>query len=238
MTRTTHTLHTPIHAVLTACLSFIILLGGWEPWEEEQRLHKERILEKGRQYSEQLRKEREARQAEKQRQRVELERRFNAIFFPPPEINNTLYTYETQKYFEAHAGDTFLFKGYLEDMVASDNQVVAEFIYWMHGPGFGRKVAIRYQLTVPEDRMQPLLGGKRFDERFSPARQGTLFGGAEYYIKAKIRNLERVPTYEVGREGKSRNVAEIQVVSYRVLLATGQLIQAIPITDEEDEFFP
>ena len=166
----------------------------------------------------------------KQRMIAEVERRFNAVYFPPQEIKATSFTYEIQKFFKAHAEDTIVFKGYLEDIEASENNIIVELVCPIGEFYFFTKMAIRFRLTVLKNNVGEFLEAKRSDPMLPSLRY---FDEPDYFVIAKIMNIQRVRKYEFDGSANGEEV-EIEAKVSRGLVATGQLIKAIAIPKKDE----
>ena len=215
MTHNTKTLNAAIQAILTVLLGLIILLAGCGPSYEERQAQKEA--------------ERKEKLRKKQHKIAEVERRFNAVYFPPQEIKATSFTYEIQKFFEVHTDDTIVFKGYLEDVEASENNVVVEFLCPIGEFYFLNKTAIRFRLTVPENNVDEFLEVKRSDPILYSLRY---FDQPDHFVIANIMNLQKVHKYEFDGSANGEEV-EIEAEVSRGLVATGQLIRAVPVPKKD-----
>ena len=215
MTSITKTLNAPIQPLLTAFLGLLILLAGCGPSYEERQAQKEA------ERKELLRKA----QQEKQIKIAEIERRFNAVYFPPQEIKATSFTYEIQKFFEVHADDTIVFRGYLEDVEALEDNVLIEFVCPIAQFYFLTKVAIRFRLAISGNNVGEFLKAKRSDPMLPSLRY---LSEPDYFVTAKIMNIQRTRKYVFDGSANGEEV-EIEADVSRGLVATGQLLRAIPI---------
>lgn len=199
-------------SILAMFICLIILCTGCGPSYEEKQAQKE------------------AERKEERRKIAEVERRFNAVYFPPQEITATSFTYEIQKFFDVHADHTIVFKGYLGDVEASENNVLVEFVCLIGEFYFFNKVAVRFRLTYPENNVGEFLKAKRSDPMVPSLRY---FYEPDYFVIAKIMNIKRVRKYEFNG---SANVEEIAIEAEvsRDLISTGQLIKAIPIPKKDE----
>lgn len=222
MTRNTKSYDTSIQALLTAFLVLLMALAGCGQTQDERHAQKEA------ERKDHLQKERQ----EKQRQIAGVEREFNAIYFPPPEIEATSFTYEIQKFFEVHKEDTIVFEGHLEDIEASENNVLVEFLYPIGSLFFGTKIAIRFRLTATESNIDELLEAKRRNTLFS-LNHRYYIDGPDFLVIAKINDIQRVRMYEFGGSANGEEV-KIQAEDSKGLVASGHLIKAIPKSKEDE----
>jgi hypothetical protein len=211
----------PIPAMRTAFLALVILMFGCGPSYEERQAQKEA------EGKEQLRQE----QAEEERKIAEVERRFNAVYFPPPEITATSFTYEIQKFFKMHADDPIVFKGYLEDVVASQNDVLVEFVCPIGELYFLAEMSIRFKLTLPENNVGEFLEAKRSDPMIPSLRY---LDEPDYFVIAKILNVQIVRKYEFDGHSDGEDV-EIEAELLRSLVGIGRLIKTIAIPKNDKE---
>ncbi|MDP6545931.1 MAG: hypothetical protein QGH60_18275 [Phycisphaerae bacterium] len=107
-----------------ALVCFLFYYFVWAPYGEKQRQARD-VAE--RQKSEATTRKAADEKAEKQRKIAEIAKKFSAVYFPPEGINDESFTYEIQKFFKEHAGDTIVFKGRLEDVEASKENAIVEF---------------------------------------------------------------------------------------------------------------
>jgi len=170
-------------------------------------------------------KEAAERKEQTKRKIAGIEKEFSAVYFPPEEMNDALFTYEIQKFFKGHAEGTVVFKGRLEDIEASKKHIIAEFVCEEFPARSAEELRIR--LTVSEANVGEFLKAKRDSDR-------------DYFIVAKIVNIQAIRKYEYrgyldsydGDEGMEVDVYIDTEVS-RGLVATGQLIKAIPIPKQQ-----
>lgn len=193
-------------------IGLIILFTGCGPSYEEQKANKEAEIE------ERARKHRE----ERKRKITELEARFNAVYFPPQNIDSTSFTYEIQKFFEVHSENNIIFTGYLEDIEVTENNIFVEFVRPFEK--YYTKFHICFRLTVRESKLGQFLEAKRVDPVF--LRSGRIIYGPGYFVVSKIKKAERVRKYESWADGEDDGV--VTEVS-RGIVALGQLIEAVAI---------
>ncbi len=134
-------------SILAIVISFAILCTGC------RTSHKERQTQKEAERKEKTRKKQE----KEKRKDAEIVARFNAVYFPPQNIGSTSFTYEIQKFFEMHSENNIVFKGYLEDIEATGNNIFVEFVCPIGEDYFLTKMAIRFRLSVPESKLSKLL---------------------------------------------------------------------------------
>lgn len=159
----------------------------------------------------------------------ELERKYDAVYFPPQEIGSSSYTYEIQNFFKLHEDDNIVLEGYLEDIEASENTVVVEFLLPL-GNYFFSKEGIRFRLTVPDKNVGELLKRKRSNPYMSSLR---FLSNADYLVIAKVINLQKIRKFEFDGTKNGEEV-EIEEEVSRGLVATGQLIRAAAIPKEKE----
>lgn len=204
-------LYRPSFAMFTC---FVILLAGCGPSYEERQQQRETKREE---YAQKL-------QEEERLKIAEVTTRFNAVYFPPKGIEPASFTYEIQTFFEEHADDTIVAKAYLEDLEVSGNDVVVEFLCPI-GDYFITKKGVRLRLIVPKRGVGEILKAKRSDPLlrylFEP----------DYLVIAKIMSVHKVRKYEFDGYANADEI-EIEVDTSRGLVATGQLIEAIPIRED------
>lgn len=169
-------------------------------------------------------------QEEEKRKIEEVERKFNAVYFPPQEIKATSFTYKIQKFFEIHADNTIVFKGYLEDLEASENNVIVEFVCPIGEFYSLTNMAIRFRLTVPENNVGEFLKAKRSDLMLPSL---LYFDEPDYFVISKIMNIQRVRKYEFDGSANGEEV-EIEAEVSRGLVATGRIIKAISIPKKDE----
>lgn len=193
MTRITKSLDTSIQAIFTAFFSLVMVLAGCGPSQDEQLAQKEAGKK------DHLQEEKQ----EKQYQIAEVEREFNAIYFPPPEINASSFTYEIQKFFEVHKEDNIVFEGHLEDIETSENNILVEFVYPIGSLFFSTNIAVRFRLTATESNISKLLEAKRRNTMFS-LNHRYYIEGPDFLVIAEINDIQRVRMYEFGGSTNGR----------------------------------
>lgn len=200
-----------LHTVFMALLGLMLLLASCG----ETRKEKEEKEESERKEQQQIKQKAE-------QQRIEdLEKKYNAVYFPPNEIRASALTYSIQKYFEKYTNQPIVFKGYLEDLEALGNSVVVEF-YVPFGDSLRSNEGIRFRLTVPEEKVKILLLAKRPDPYFRSLR---FISKEDYVVVAKVENLQKIPTYRIDGTIEGESV-DIKGEAFRRLISVGQLLEA------------
>jgi hypothetical protein len=209
----------PYRPILAIFIGLVILCTGCGPSYEERQAQKE--AEK----KEQTRKKQE----EEKGKIADIEARFNAVYFPPQNIGSTSFTYEIQKFFEVHSENNIIFKGYLEDIEAKENNIFVEFVCPIEENYFLTKKAIYFRLAVPESKLGQFLEAKRADPMLSSLR---FIYGPDYFVVSKINKTQRIRKYEFDGNANGEEV-EIETEVSRGIVALGQLIEAVAIPKKE-----
>ena len=153
---------------------------------------------------------------QKQLKIAEMEKKFDAVYFPPKQIDGRSFTYEVQEFFKKHAGDTVVFRGYLKDIEASKENALVEFV--CIGERFLLSAAnVRFRFAVSKSDVGEFMKAKDYLER-------------DYFIAARIMDVKIVRTYECHGNGDGENL-EVDAEVSRGIAVTGQLIKAVPIEE-------
>jgi hypothetical protein len=195
------------------CISFILI--GCGPSHEERKAKAD---------SERIENTRKSKEKEKQ-QIVEIETRFNGIYFPSQNITSKSFSYEIQKFFEGYSGNSIIFKGYLQDIEVNNNIIIGEFICPIGNNYILDKRSIYFRLTVPEDKLGELLQTKRHDPLLRSLR---FIYGPDYIVISKIIKIHRMHKYESIGTVNGEDV-EIETDDSNPLVAVGELIGVINI---------
>ncbi|MFQ5962885.1 MAG: hypothetical protein ACE5KZ_01210 [Candidatus Scalinduaceae bacterium] len=202
------------HLAYTIILSLLLLSSGCGPSYEERRSQEEAE-----------RKERVQKSQKEERLKIdELKSKYSAVYFLPQNLGVSSFTYEIQKFMEAHSKNPILFKGYLEDIEKTENDIVVEFLC-----PYVNKTTIRFRLTASEDNVKQFLGAKREGFMFRSFRY---FSEPDYFVVAKIDELNRSRTYEL--YGSTSGYEVNKVVIPPSFISTGELVEAIPIPNFEE----
>lgn len=203
------------HMILAILLILVLLGTGCGPPYEERM-----------EQQESERKEQEWKNKEEEKRKIdEVASKYNAVYFPPQNISATSFTYELEKFFKSHSGNPIVFRGYLEDIEETENNIFVEFICPLGKNKFLAKTAIRLRLTVPESKVVQFLEGERADSMLRLLRY---IQGPDYFIVAKIINIQRVRKYEFYGSAYGEEV-EIETMVSKSYVSTGQLIEAVAI---------
>ncbi|MCA9466996.1 MAG: hypothetical protein KC643_16335 [Nitrospira sp.] len=159
----------------------------------------------------------------------ELERKYNALYFPAEQLGGDVFTYSLQKTFEQYANHPIIFKGFLEDIEAFEATVVAEFSVIFGSPLSGKE-SIYFRLTIPDRALNGLLEGRRADPH-SKSIRFLLSKGGDYFVVADVGNIQKIPTYEIDGS-KNGEIVAIKGENSRRLFSTGQLLEATLVKKE------
>lgn len=199
------------------CISFIGNGCGPSKKDNKAKIDSERI--------ENTRKAQE----KENKQITEIEERFNAIYFPPQNITSKSFSYEIQKYFEVHSRKHIVFKGYLQDIEANNDIIIAEFICPIGNNYIMDKTSICFRLSVPYNKLDELLKSKRHDAFLRSLR---FLYGPDYIVVSNIIKTQRMHKYESRGTVNGEDV-EIETDDSNSVVAVGQLIGAVNIPRKE-----
>lgn len=175
----------------------------------------------------QMRIERQAETAERQETKnsriKQMEVQYDAVYFPPSDIDGESFTYKTQRFFKSHATDSIIFEGYLEDVVEKDGKLIAEFLRPYGGMIFPTDTCVRFRLTISEDEIAKLAKPKY---RILGYRSFIAYN-ASYTVKAKILDTYKIDIYRFSGERGRTEEDEVKVeTQFSIdIVAIGELLQ-------------
>ena len=156
-----------------------------------------------------------------------LEKRYDAIYFPPKQINASSYTYEIQDFFASTSSKPHIFPAFIEDIVRTPTKLLGEFTV-VFGDIFLRPQNIRLRLVVPENKVRQLLEAKPGDSIFSFIRY---YGKSDFWIIANVTEVQKLRRLEFEGSAQGDEI-EIEQSEAKGLIFSGQLIEAIPRSDK------
>lgn len=152
----------------------------------------------------------------------EIQNKFGAVYFPPPELNGFSYSIEIQKFFSDNENKPILFKGYLEDIEELNGVTYVTFFSPISDSYKARNLGIKAKLSIDKMKILPFL---KIDSR---KRVSSLyrFGSPDYYIIARIKECKISILYKTNPYNNDEEV-EIDFAVERNHLVTGEFIESI-----------
>lgn len=197
----------------------VSFVAGCGPSSEDKQAKKE-----------QERKEVVERQQEKEKQLLShIMSKYEISIFPPEEFKDYLYTYELQKYFTNQPNEYVAFKGYLEDLEQTDNNIFIEFSCVISTEFIIDLVVIAFRLQITEKQAANFLNKERSD--FLDRRLGFL-RAPDYLVIAKVKNISKIRKYEISGSPIGEQEVEIDIETPPKFIATGVLIDVVEIGDK------
>ena len=205
------------HLLLISSMIFALsFVAGCGPSYEEKEAKKE-----------QERKEVVERQRQKEKQLLShIMGKYEISHFPPEEFKNYLYTYELQKYFANQSNEHVAFKGYLEDLEQTDNNIFIEFSCVISNEFFINPAVIAFRLQITEKQAANFLNKERAD---SLDRLLGFFRDPDYIVVAKVKNISKIRKYEISGSPIGEDEVEIDIETPPKFIATGVFIDAVEI---------
>lgn len=146
--------------------------------------------------------------------------------FPPEEFKDYVYTYELQKYFANQSNKYIAFKGDLEDLEQTDNNIFIEFSCVISTEFFINPAIIAFRLQITEKQAANFLNKEKTD---SLDRLLGFFGDPDYLVVAKVKNISKIRKYEISGSPIGEDEVEIEIETPPKFIATGVLIDAVEI---------
>lgn len=160
-----------------------------------------------------LREEEKKREAQNaQREIASIEDRFGAVYFPPQEINDWLFTYQVQKFFKDNNERAIVFKGCLEDVEMYGDSTFLVF----ECPGS----LVTFRLIAPENKAIQLVQLKNDDTY----RTSSCFFDPDFIVKAKVATVQKHRIYE-SYESEHEYGIDYEIGVTNDFVATGRLIE-------------
>jgi hypothetical protein len=147
--------------------------------------------------------------------------RHNALYFPPESVNSTAFSYEIQSFFKDHAQETFIFKGYLEDIEQSDDDLFITYLCPLVGSIMTGK-NVYFKLRASLDYINQL----QKEHKRHGLLSMKIFNTPDYYVVAKIEkcNVYTNYNYDMARNGEDINTMR---TFYNYIACSGILIEAV-----------
>ena len=151
--------------------------------------------------------------------------KFNAVYFPSDDFNSNCFTYEIQDFFLNRSDSIFIFKGFLEDIVQTDNGKIIEFHCPLSEINFFEQNYIRFRLSIADNLINQFSSNKEDDLMFQFFR---LLNGPDYLIIATIKEIisSRIYRFEGFPEGEE---VKIEMSKTKGIISTGKFIDFVKI---------
>ncbi len=172
-------------------------------------------------------------QKEKRLKIEEIERKYDAVYFPPENIGKNSFTFEIQRFFLTHAKVPIFFKGYLEDIEKTEDGIIIEFLSPLvpssiGGDYFSSEAAVRFRLIIQENKVEQFLKGKRGNSMLRSVFRSLRINVPNYFVVAQIENIRKIRKYQVDGSSRGEEV-EIETETTKDIVSTGHFIEAIII---------
>jgi hypothetical protein len=151
--------------------------------------------------------------------------KYNAVYFPSDQFNSNCFTYEIQDFFLNQPDSTFVFKGFLEDIIQTDEGKIVEFLCPLGEIDFVEQKYIRFRLSVADHFLERFSQNKEDDFMLQIMR---LLDGPDYLIIATIKeiNSSRIYRFEGFPDGEE---VEIEMSKSKGLISNGHFIDFVKI---------
>ncbi|MCK4655034.1 MAG: hypothetical protein KAU01_11385 [Candidatus Cloacimonetes bacterium] len=159
--------------------------------------------------------------------RNQLNKKYNAVYFPPDNIDANSFTYEIQDFFKKQSHNLFAFEGYLEDIEQTNDDIIIEFLCPIGNSSLISKDFIRFKLSITHDLIKQFPANKEDDFRMNFLRY---MHDPDYLIIASIDDVKgsRIYTfngYDIGEEIK------IDIDKSKRIISIGKFVDAVPINE-------
>jgi len=199
-------------------LLFLFSLIDCGAYKENEKINKESKKQK----SEQLK-------LESERIRIqEIERKFDAVYFPPENINSFSYSYEVQKIFQLHSKDNIVFKGFIDDIEIINDIVHIDFSCHL-GEFYFLGKSILFRLSISEKMVDNFLN--KNNQNVINKLLMKMLNKPDYYVKCKILNTQILRKYTFSGSSYSEEV-EIEQDVLTNLVAIGQFLDYAIIPED------
>jgi len=156
--------------------------------------------------------------------RNQIIQKYNAVYFPPDNIDANSFTYEIQNFFNKQTQKLFAFEGYLEDIEQANDKIIIEFLCPIGKSSVIDIEFIRFRLSITRDLIQQF-HSNNVDDFSMPFLH--YLHDPDYLIIASIDDVRnsRIYTfngYDIGEEIK------IDIDKSKRIVSIGTFIDAVP----------